>query len=80
MHSSERQAGDEIEITEEMIEAGVLVLAGFSPSRDPMEDVCEEIYRAMVRSRRRSSVLPIDPSAKVDASANYAGRDGNGDN
>lgn len=54
--TDERQAGDEIEVTEEMIEAGLETLYGFritEPSRDEMGDAVREVYVAMREAARK---------------------------
>ena len=50
---AEREANstDEIEITPEMISAGLLELYRFSPERDLAEDAVANIFRAMVRAK-----------------------------
>jgi hypothetical protein len=40
---------DGVEITPEMIEAGLIELYGFSPENDLAEEAVEKIFRAMIR-------------------------------
>jgi hypothetical protein len=46
---------DEIEVTEEMIEAGTMELASYSESMEPDDDAVVRIFRAMIRAKNRSS-------------------------
>lgn len=46
-------SADEIEVTPEMIEAGVGVLVRFSRERDLIEDCAEDVFRAMEVCRRQ---------------------------
>jgi hypothetical protein len=43
-----RQASAEIEVTSEMIEAGLGILAGYEPGWDSGREYVADIYRAMV--------------------------------
>ncbi len=45
---------DEIEVTDEMVEAGSLELAGFSPSVDHPKEIVKSIYLAMALKFRFS--------------------------
>ncbi len=59
--TSEPEEHDEIEITKEMIEAGVRELWGYSPEAGMQEDCVEDIYRAMVKAKGRARALTARP-------------------
>ncbi len=49
-----RQAGDEIKVTPEMIEAGAEMLVGYDLDGDMPSDVIVWIFNAMIEARRES--------------------------
>ena len=53
----------EIEITPEMIEAGTRELALFSPEGSQLEDVCVDIFSAMIAARKSKA----KPQSKTKA-------------
>ena len=52
--TSEANTADEVEVTPEMIEAGVDALAGFSARDDLYENAVRDIFRAMMTALHRS--------------------------
>ncbi len=50
-HNKGRQAGADVEITPEMIEAGYSVLVSWDRDFTPTQEVVAEIFRAMERER-----------------------------
>jgi hypothetical protein len=54
--------GDEIEVTPEMIEAGLYHLLRFHPNRRDDEDTVVALYRAMVMAERKH----LRPSSERD--------------
>ena len=54
---------NEIEITPEMIEAGTRELALFSPEGSQLEDVCVDIFSAMIAARKSKA----KPQSKTKA-------------
>ena len=55
-----RQAGAEIEVTEEMIEAGVAAICQLDLLSDPFADMAEAIFRAMAAVRARPGDLVFE--------------------
>ena len=47
---------EDVEITSEMIDAGLSVFVGYSEAFDSRSSLCREIYQAMEISRRHSSL------------------------
>ena len=66
MYDSGRSAGDEIEVTPEMIEAGLSELMSFNRERDIYEEKVRSIYLAMARARR-----PLSKSLTQNWDAGY---------
>ena len=59
-----RQAGADIEVTEEMIEAGARVLwraEDLPPSEDCMPRIIAEVYRTMEKARLQSEIEAPKP-------------------
>ncbi len=48
-HNKGRQAGPDVEITPEMIEAGIEVFSNYSDRFDSGDELVKNIYRAMAR-------------------------------
>jgi hypothetical protein len=53
--NAEKATGEEIEVTEEMIRAGMDELYCYSPESGSARDSAEDIYRAMERAKRLAS-------------------------
>jgi hypothetical protein len=47
----DRPADDEIEVTKEMIEAGIEAFAGYDDATAGLDDYLPDVFRAMLRAR-----------------------------
>ncbi len=57
--TSEANTAEEVEVTPEMIEAGVDALAGFSAREDLYGDAVRDVFRAMMAAHQFKRVNPI---------------------